>query len=139
MLRIDLEHRVISDHGTFGRTDLLGEHLAALQEQREPLRAIGDQFELALVQRGDVFPAIERAGLVPLFQTVITGDDARNLKPAPDLYLLAVERLGIRSPLVMEDSDWGVAAGKAAGLEVLRVSAVERVAAEVRARLAQAL
>jgi beta-phosphoglucomutase-like phosphatase (HAD superfamily) len=37
---------------------------------------------------------------------------------------------------VIEDSDAGVASGRAAGFEVLRVSAVDRMAAEVREYLA---
>lgn len=40
-----------------------------------------------------------------------------------------------RRPLVIEDSDAGVASGLAAGFEVLRVSAVENVGREVRDRL----
>jgi beta-phosphoglucomutase-like phosphatase (HAD superfamily) len=46
--------------------------------------------------------------------------------------LLAAERLGARRPLVIEDSEAGVASGRAAGFEVLRVSAVEKVGQEVR-------
>jgi len=102
------------------------------------LRELAPSFRMAVVSssfRREILPAIEAAGIVPLFQTVITGDDAQNLKPAPDLYLLAVDRLAVRRPLVIEDSDTGVAAGLAAGLEVLRISAVDRVAEEVRDRL----
>ncbi|MEI9813948.1 MAG: HAD-IA family hydrolase [Acidobacteriota bacterium] len=109
-----------------------------LAETVELLAALAPRYRMAVVSssfRSEILPAIERAGLLPLFVTVITGDDARNLKPAPDLYLLAVERLGTRNALVIEDSDAGVAAGLAAGLEVLRVPAVEQVAAVVRARL----
>lgn len=116
----------------------LAEHPPFLPGTMALLAELAPTFRMAVVSssfRREIFPAIERAGLVPLFQTVITGDDAQNLKPAPDLYLLAVERLGARRPLVIEDSDSGVAAGRAAGLEVLRVSGVERVAEEVRARL----
>jgi HAD superfamily hydrolase (TIGR01509 family) len=103
------------------------------------LAELAERFRMAVVSssfRREILPAIEAAGLAPYFETIITGDDAQHLKPAPDLYLLAVARLGVRSPLVIEDSDSGVAAGVAAGLEVLRVSAVDRVAEEVRARLA---
>jgi HAD superfamily hydrolase (TIGR01509 family) len=85
--------------------------------------------------RREILPAIEAAGILPLFQVVITGDDSQNLKPSPDLYLLAVDRLSVSRPLVIEDSDTGVAAGLAAGLEVLRITAVDRVAEEVRDRL----
>lgn len=59
----------------------------------------------------------------------------QNFKPSPEPYLLAAERLGARQPLVVEDSDAGVAAGRAAGFEVLRVTEVGKVGREVRERL----
>jgi HAD superfamily hydrolase (TIGR01509 family) len=82
-----------------------------------------------------VEPALVRARIRPCFELLITGEDVRNFKPSPEPYLLAAERLGARRPLVIEDSDAGVASGRAAGFEVLRVSAVENVAREVRERL----
>lgn len=102
------------------------------------LRELSREFRMAVVSssyHSEVDPPLERSGLISCFETVICGDDARNLKPAPDLYLLAVERLGVRTPLVIEDSDAGFAAGIAAGLEVLRVSSVQQMAHEVRLRL----
>jgi sugar-phosphatase len=57
------------------------------------------------------------------------------LKPAPDPYLRAAELLGAKNPLVVEDSDAGVASGKAAGFEVLRISGAATAADEVRAYL----
>lgn len=121
--------------------EALAENPPFLPQTLELLAELATQYPMAVVSssfRSEIRPAIERAGLLPLFRTVITGDDAVNLKPAPDLYLLAIERLGVRTPLVIEDSDAGAAAGRAAGLEVLRISAVERVAEEVRARLRNA-
>lgn len=85
--------------------------------------------------RTEVLPPLERSGLFPHFETVICGNDAQNLKPAPDLYLLAIERLSTKRPLVIEDSEAGVAAGKAAGLEVLRISGPDKMPAELRAYL----
>jgi HAD superfamily hydrolase (TIGR01509 family) len=107
-------------------------------ETVELLRELSREFRMAVVSssyHSEVRPPLERSGLIACFETVICGDDAKNLKPAPDLYLLAVERLGVHAPLVIEDSDAGVAAGKAAGLEVLRVSSVQKMAYEVRRRL----
>jgi HAD superfamily hydrolase (TIGR01509 family) len=118
--------------------EALAAHPPFLGSMLKLLAELAPRFRMAVVSssfRREIFPAIEAAGLAPLFQTIITGDEAENLKPAPDLYLLAVERLGVSTPLVIEDSDSGVAAGLAAGLEVLRVSGVDRVAEEVRARL----
>jgi beta-phosphoglucomutase-like phosphatase (HAD superfamily) len=57
------------------------------------------------------------------------------LKPAPDPYVRAAELLGARSPLVVEDSDAGVASAIAAGFEVLRLARPEALARDLRRAL----
>jgi beta-phosphoglucomutase len=102
------------------------------------LEQIRNMYTLAVVSssyKSEVEPPLIRGGLRPLFQLLITGEDVQHFKPSPEPYLLAAERLGARHPLVIEDSDAGVASGRAAGFEVLRVSAVENVGREVRERL----
>lgn len=103
------------------------------------LQDLFELYRLAVVSssyRSEVEPPLVRAGIRPYFQFLITGEDVQNFKPSPEPYLLAAERLGARRPLVIEDSEAGVASGRAAGFEVLRVSAVDRMAAEVREYLA---
>jgi pseudouridine-5'-monophosphatase len=60
-----------------------------------------------------------------LFDAIITGDDERigRGKPAPDIFLLAAEAIGVPAAdcLVVEDSPAGVAAGNAAGAQTLAV------------------
>jgi beta-phosphoglucomutase-like phosphatase (HAD superfamily) len=55
--------------------------------------------------------------------TVVTGDDVPHSKPAPDCYLLALQRLGLPASqcLAVEDTQHGVAAATAAGLRCLAV------------------
>ncbi|MFM2123822.1 MAG: hypothetical protein RL328_273 [Acidobacteriota bacterium] len=116
----------------------LEENPPFLPETVELLHELSRRFRMAVVSssfHSEVRPPLERAGLVACFETVICGDDVQRLKPAPDLYLLAVERLGVRTPLVIEDSEAGAAAGNAAGLEVLRVASVESMPGQVRGRL----
>jgi HAD superfamily hydrolase (TIGR01509 family) len=52
------------------------------------------------------------------FEVIATGDVVPRKKPAPDIYLLALQRLGVaaRCAVAFEDSEVGVAAAKAAGL-----------------------
>jgi beta-phosphoglucomutase-like phosphatase (HAD superfamily) len=52
------------------------------------------------------------------FDVVLAGDVVANKKPAPDIYLLALERLGVGADdaLVIEDSRNGLLAAEAAGL-----------------------
>jgi beta-phosphoglucomutase-like phosphatase (HAD superfamily) len=57
------------------------------------------------------------------FAVVVTGEQVTVRKPAPDLYLRALDILGV-SPsagLALEDSPVGVAAAKAAGLACVAV------------------
>jgi HAD superfamily hydrolase (TIGR01509 family) len=102
------------------------------------LEEIYSLYTLAVVSssyKSEVEPPLVRGGIRPCFQLLITGEDVKHFKPSPEPYLLAAERLGSRQPLVIEDSDAGVASGQAAGFEVLRVSSVENVGREVRERL----
>ena len=59
------------------------------------------------------------------FTCIVTGDDPdiQHGKPAPDIFLIAAQRMGVAPEqcLVFEDSLAGVAAGKAAGMSVVAV------------------
>jgi len=102
------------------------------------LEDLHNVYTLAVVSssyRSEVEPPLVSGGIRVFFQLLITGEDVQNFKPSPEPYLLAAARLGAKNPLVIEDSDAGVASGLAAGFEVLRVSAVENVGREVRERL----
>jgi len=59
---------------------------------------------------------LEKLDLVKEMHEVVCKGDAPNIKPAPDLYLEAVNRLGLKSSqcLVMEDSLNGILSAKAA-------------------------
>jgi len=55
---------------------------------------------------------------------VVTSDDVEQLKPAPDMYLLAAKKLGVQPEycLVIEDSAAGARGAVAAGMYVLGVT-----------------
>lgn len=63
------------------------------------------------------------AGLDHYFDVIVTGDEVRKGKPAPDIFLLAASRLGVDPAdcLVLEDSLPGVRGAKAAGMHVIMV------------------
>ena len=73
--------------------------------------------------RPDVLRRLGNAGLLEYFGAVCGGDEVRNGKPAPDLYTLALQRLGATpsTSLAFEDSGHGVQAALAAGLAVVAV------------------
>lgn len=65
-----------------------------------------------------------RPDIAALFSLRVTADDIRHPKPHPEAYCLAASRLGLapHECLVIEDSQIGLAAGRAFGAAVLRVS-----------------
>ena len=61
--------------------------------------------------------------MLSYFDTVVTGDMIQNGKPAPDIYLLAAERLGVDPAdcIGVEDSLNGVRAVAAAGMRAVMI------------------
>ncbi len=70
-------------------------------------------------------PSLAVSGLAALFDIVITPHDvpAGRGKPAPDMFLLAAERMGVppEKCLVFEDAAPGIAGARAAGMQVVHV------------------
>jgi len=86
---------------------------------------------------GEIEPLLVAGGLHRYFRTLIGGETVKRHKPAPEPYLLAAERLGARTPLVLEDSAAGIASGRAAGFEVLEIPNPTDMPALLRRRLAE--
>ena len=87
----------------------------------ESLRA---KYRMAVVSSSscdEIEPLMERAGVRSYFDTVVGAGDVRNLKPDAEPYLLAAKRLGVSRAVVLEDSAAGMAAGRAAGFQVLQI------------------
>ena len=75
------------------------------------------------------------AGLLHLFDTVVTRDDVVNPKPHPEPYLTAAQRLGVDplTCLALEDSHAGVRAAHAAGMQTVMVPDLVHPSEEIRA------
>ncbi len=85
------------------------------------LRRLSQRYRLAIVTSAEPEPFARshaRTGLLPFFEVVLTRADTVRAKPDPDPYLMAVSRLDIdgAQALVIEDSERGLRAAKAAGL-----------------------
>jgi HAD superfamily hydrolase (TIGR01509 family) len=105
------------------------------------LGGLDGRYALAVVSSSscsEIEPMLEVGGLRQFFRTVVGAESVKRYKPAPDPYLLAAERLGSRVPLVVEDSEAGLTAGRAAGFEVLAVTHPSEVPALVGERLQSA-
>ena len=85
--------------------------------------------------RAEILRVLERTDLSGCFRAIVGAEDAPS-KPAPDPYLRAVERLAaaIDRPLspgecvAVEDSQWGLASARAAGLRTVAVTHTYRAA-----------
>jgi len=129
----------------------LRREVAARPGAVELVERLRDRVPLALASnssRSLVDAALQTAGLGDAFAAIVTSDDVAHPKPAPDLYLLACQRLGVRpgEALALEDTAPGIAAAKAAGLTCIAVpqfaetdaSAADRVIDSLEDLLAEA-
>ncbi|MGA3018825.1 MAG: HAD family phosphatase [Bryobacteraceae bacterium] len=88
------------------------------------LQSLRGRYRMAVVSSSsstEIEPILAAGGLRPYFETIVGAESVKRYKPAPDPYLLAAERLGSRAPLVVEDSEAGIASGRAAGFAVLQI------------------
>jgi beta-phosphoglucomutase len=93
--------------------------MPGLSELIADLRARGLKRALATSgERRYVAMVMSELNLDGAFDATVVAEDVTRGKPAPDVYLLAAERLGLPPAqcLVLEDAPNGVAAAKAAGM-----------------------
>jgi beta-phosphoglucomutase-like phosphatase (HAD superfamily) len=71
---------------------------------------------------------LERLDIRHLFQVLVTSEDVARQKPAPDIFLEAARRIGVppQSCRAYEDSDLGMQAIRAAGMEAVDVRTLLR-------------
>ena len=96
--------------------------MRGIQELLTTLRAAGIPTAIASSAPARwVVGAVERLGIRPLFDTVVTGDQVAQRKPAPDVYLEAARRLGAdpARSIAIEDSGPGITAARAAGMKAV--------------------
>ncbi len=79
--------------------------------------------------RATVELMMEKSGLRPYLDVILSNQDVTRSKPDPEMYATAATRLGVRPDecLVVEDNPNGIKAAEAAGCPVLVVPGVESV------------
>jgi HAD superfamily hydrolase (TIGR01509 family) len=100
-----------------------------LLDSRGILKAVATSTlrERALLQLGG-------AGLLERFHTVVAGDEVASGKPAPDLFQLVAERLGVENStcLVLEDAEPGIVAARWAGMRSYLIPDIVPASEEAR-------
>ncbi len=107
------------------------------EEIRRMLKSL-HRYKIGLVSstsRFEIEPLLAAANIADLFDAVVCAEDVTKLKPDPEPYLKAARRLDATRPLVIEDSEAGIAAARAAGFEVIRVATPWEVPARLSATL----
>jgi len=96
-------------------------------------RAHHGQVPMAVASSGMgqvVHQTLTTTGLISLFGVIVTADDVTHGKPAPDLFLLAAERLGAAPAdcIVYEDGDPGLEAARRADMRAIDIRVLWREA-----------
>lgn len=102
------------------------EPLPGVRDVLERLRAADVPLGLASASyRQWVDATLAGLALRELFEATASASEVAHAKPAPDLYLLAAERLGVAPSrcLAVEDTLTGIQAAKAAGMHAVQVRA----------------
>ena len=69
---------------------------------------------------------MDRAGLSPYLDLIVSNEDVTKAKPDPEMYQTAIKKFGLKPEecIVVEDNPNGIQAGKASGATVLEVATV---------------
>lgn len=91
--------------------------------------------------RDRAITSMERLGLMELFDAAVFDEDIEHHKPAPDVYLVAADHLGIEPArcVAVEDSFNGARSGTAAGMRTIMVPDYNEPTSEIRALCAEVL
>ncbi len=113
------------------------QHVPLMPGAREAVARMAGEFRLGLASGSPhrlIQAVLESEGWTSVFARVVSSDEVKAGKPAPDTYLEIARRMGLdpRAMAVVEDSANGILAGHSAGCKVITVpSAMMRPADDV--------
>ena len=90
--------------------------------------------------RNTILVMMERSALAPYLDFIVSNQDVARAKPDPEMYDVAIRRLGIapHECLIVEDNENGIRAARASGAHVLEVEGVQDVTYQaIAARIAR--
>ena len=122
-----------------GMVRRLGEHVPVIPGAPEAVARIAARWPIALASSADrpvIEAVLDHAGIAAHFSATVTSEEAGKGKPAPDVYLEAVRRLGVppAEAVAVEDSPNGMRSAAAAGMGLIAVPEPERPGRGRRAR-----
>lgn len=135
--RLDLE-RFVEENKQYVVENLVVKYKKGAEEMITLLKGNGVKIALA---SGSSHPVIahhlEKVGGANYFDVIVGGMDVQNGKPAPDIFLLAAEKLGVTPEdcYVIEDSANGIRAGFAAGMKCIGIPDLVQFDSEVKAMM----
>jgi HAD superfamily hydrolase (TIGR01509 family) len=100
------------------------EHLPLLPGAREAVERLSEHHTLGLASSSNrpvIDVVLETMGVTHLFAATVSSEEVDRGKPAPDVYLEAMRRLGITEGVAIEDSENGIKSAHAAGLRVIAI------------------
>ena len=102
------------------------DRLPLIPGAREAVERLAAHWRLGLASSSNrplIDLALESSGLAPFFAVTVSSEEVARGKPAPDVYLEAVRRLGVEPAraAAVEDSANGIRSAHAAGLRVLAI------------------
>ena len=100
------------------------ERLPLIDGAVDAVRRLAAEFRLGVASSSNrplIETVLERAGVAQLFDAVVSSEEVDRGKPAPDVYLAAMLRLGAEpaATAAIEDSSNGIRAAHAAGMRVI--------------------
>ena len=99
-------------------------HLPLLPGAREAIERLGERYTLGLASSSNrpvIDLVLETMGVTDRFAATVSSEEVARGKPAPDVYLEAMQRIGISEGVAIEDSENGIKSAHAAGLRVIAI------------------
>jgi HAD superfamily hydrolase (TIGR01509 family) len=91
-----------------------------------------DNYKIAVCSnsiKNSIQVMMEKAGLINYLEFFLSNQDVKNGKPDPEMYILAIQKLGLapHECLIVEDNPNGIKAAEASGGHVLKIDQIEEV------------
>ena len=123
-LGVQLTAEEINDAVVQAMLDGYEHHLPLLPGAKEAIDRLSRRYTLGLASSSNrpvIDLVLDRMGVTAKFKATVSSEEVARGKPAPDVYLEAMRRLGVTSGVAIEDSENGIKSAHAAGLRVLAI------------------